>query len=187
MSKVIDARAVTAEDETGAVFDKIAKKINGMTKGGERLRRREGATGGRQRLDRSWSTGLGRNFQNEIDAMALGSRQLAKVQRDWENFHAAMAKGPVRFANYARAIDEWKSSTLGGGVGGAAYMGAAAIKGGVKASADRAREFAPYDLGGMSEAERAEAMAKADEISSKYPSVSRTEALPHIRQLRSRL
>jgi hypothetical protein len=39
----------------------------------------------------------------------------------------------------------------------------------------------------MSEAERAEAMAKADEISTKYPSIGRTTALEHIRQLRSRL
>jgi hypothetical protein len=162
--------------------------------------------------------------------MAIGSRQLARVQRDWESFHAAMAKGPVRFASYARAIDDWKTSTLGnlkqvhasmqehekrrqrffsgvntglskaggglrigaeaalapGGVGGAVYMGTQAIKFGAKASSDRAREFARYDLGGMSEAERAEAIAKAYEISSKYPSVSRTEALAHIRQLRSR-
>ncbi|WP_438275648.1 hypothetical protein [Nitrobacter sp.] len=44
-----------------------------------------------------------------------------------------------------------------------------------------------YDLGGLSEEEKAQAALKADEISAKYPSIGRTEVLGHIRQLRSRL
>jgi hypothetical protein len=61
------------------------------------------------------------------------------------------------------------------------------VRGVVGASSERAREFARYSLGGLSDDEKTEAIAKAGEISSKYPSIGRTEVLEHIRQLRSRL
>jgi hypothetical protein len=231
MSKVIEARAIiSATDNTGTVFDRIAKKINGMTTAATAFQGIKAPQGGGGLIGLG-QKGWGAQFQKEIDTMALSSRQLGKVRRDWEDFHGAMAKGPVRFANYTRAIDEWKNSTLSnlkevhagmaehekrrkrffdgmnsgltraggglragaemalaaGGVGGAVYMGARGIEAGAKAAGDRAREMARYSLGGLSDQEKQEAMTKADEVSSKYPSISRTEVLGHIRQLRSRL
>jgi hypothetical protein len=228
MSRTIEARAIiSAEDKTGAVFDKIAKKINGMTKAANSFAGIKSPLGGGGANGPIAKMGWGAQFQKDLEALHESSKQLAKVQKNWGDFHDVMAKGPVRFANYSRAIDNWKKTTLGnmkevsdrmqahearrqrffsgmsmaggglrsgaemaiaaGGIGGAAYMGAAAIKGGVKASSERAREFARFDLAGMSESERAEAMHKADDISQKFPSVGRTGALAHIRQLRARL
>ena len=51
------------------------------------------------------------------------------------------------------------------------------MRGAVGASSERAREFARYSLGGLSDDEKTEAMAKAGEISSKFHSVGRTEVL----------
>ncbi len=232
MTKIIEAKAViSAEDKTGKVFDSIAKKINGVAKAATAFQGIKPPQGGAGGLLSLGQKGWGAQFQKDIDAMHLSSRQLAKVQQNWEGFHSAMSKGPVRFANYVRAIDDWKKSTLSGlkevqvgmeeherrrkrffgamsggmmraggglrmggeialaagGVGGAVYMGAAAIRAGAKAASDRAREMARYSLGGLTDQEKQEANAKADEISSKYPSVGRTDVLAHIRQLRARL
>lgn len=232
MARIIEARAViSAQDKTGAVFDSIAKKINGAARAATAFAGVKPPQAAGKGLIGLGQQGWGQSFQKQIDAMALSTRQLSRVQKDWENFHAALAKGPVRFASYTRALDDWKTSTLSnlqqvsakmqaherrrqrffsgvnsgitkaggglrtgaemalaaGGVGGALFVGAEAIRGGVKASADRAREFARYNLGGLTSDEREEALSKADEISRKYPSIGRTEALAHIRQLRSRL
>jgi hypothetical protein len=130
---------------------------------------------------------------------------------------AMARNGPVRASQYFGAVDQWKNQTLGnlrqvrtgldetekhqnrffkkagnfaliaGGAGAGAYAAGRGIHAVVKTSADRERELARYDLGGLSEGEKSEAMAKANEISGKYPSVGRTEVLGHIRQLRARL
>jgi len=59
---------------------------------------------------------------------------------------------------------------------------AAALHAGAKQIGDRGRELARYSLSGIDVDEKAAAEAKADELSAKYPSVSRTEVLSHIRQ-----
>jgi hypothetical protein len=76
---------------------------------------------------------------------------------------------------------------LAGGIGSGAYMAARGVAAGAKQIGDRGRELARYSLAGMSQDEKDIAGAKADEISGKYPAVSRTEVLGHIRQLRARL
>ena len=94
----------------------------------------------------------------------------------------ALGTGAGRFASGAGSF------ALGAaGIGGGAYLATKAIHAGGKQVADRGREMARYSLGGMNDTEKEEASAKAGEISAKYPSISRTEVLGHIRQLRGRL
>jgi hypothetical protein len=219
MTKIIEAKAViSAEDKTGAVFDNIAKKISGMTKVANTFAGIKAPQGGLMGLG---AAGWGAKFQKDIEALRISSRELAGIQKNWQNFNSAMGRnGPVRAANYFRAMDDWKNTTLSnlrevrlgmtetekvhkrfygglkragefallaGGIGSGAYMAARGVAAGAKQIGDRGRELARYSLAGMSQDEKDIAGAKADEISGKYPAVSRTEVLGHIRQLRARL
>src|SRR5258708_3886431 len=113
MAKIIEATAkITAVDATGKVFDNMEKKINGMTRAATAFQGIKPPQGGGGGLLGLGQKGWGEHFQKSVDALNLSGRQLGKVQRDWESFHSAMAHGPVRFASYARAIDDWKTSTL---------------------------------------------------------------------------
>src|SRR5258706_9312090 len=105
MTKIIEAKAIiSAEDKTGKVFDSIAKKIGGMTKAANAFAGIKAPQSGGGGLLGLGQKGWGEHFQKSVDALNLSGRQLGKVQKDWENFHSAMAQGPVRFASYARAI-----------------------------------------------------------------------------------
>jgi hypothetical protein len=194
MSKIIEAKAViSAQDKTGAVFDKIAKKFEGIAKAGKSIEGIKAPMLGR--------AGWGQTFQRDIDALKVSSKELASIQRDWASFNSVMSRnGPVRASKYFGAVEEWKRGTLANlrevrlgmdetekhhkrffagagrfalhaaGIGGAAYTTGHAVRSAVGASSERAREFARYSLGGLSDDEKTEAMAKAGEISSKFPS-----------------
>ncbi|WP_438275647.1 hypothetical protein [Nitrobacter sp.] len=166
MGKIIEATAViSAQDKTGAVFDNIAKKFEGIAKAGKAFEGIKPPVLGKM--------GWGTNFQKEIDALKVSSKELAEIQRNWASFNSAMSRnGPVRAAQYFGAVDQWKKNTLSNlrevrlamdetekyhqkffagagrfalhvaGIGGAAYMVGSAARAGVKASAERARELA---------------------------------------------
>jgi hypothetical protein len=215
MAKIIEAKAViTAQDKTGAVFDKIAKKFDGIAKAGKTF---EGI-----KAPMLGKAGWGPSFQREIDALKVSSKELSGIQKSWASFNTAMSQnGPMRAAKYFGAVDQWKTRTLSNlrevrlgldetekhhkkflaGAGhfarhttghliggfGAAYVAGHGVKHVIKAAAERNRESIRYDQMGMTPDEQAQANVVASRISSAYPSISRTEVLSDLRKNASRL
>jgi len=217
MSRIITAKAVIeASDQTGNVFDRIAQKIKGVEKAAKSFgnlpplfknQLGRGSTFGfekeinrlassakefeaiRRSIERSYANFGSALYKNGPmkAATALGAikmweqgtlNSLRKVQSGYdgmERVHQRFFRGAGRFALMATAG------------GGAAYETGRGIRAGVKSAAERSREMARYGLGGLSEEEKALANAKADEIAERNPTVSRTDILGHIRQLRARL
>jgi hypothetical protein len=217
MGKTITATAViSASDATGNVFDRIAQKIKGVEKAAKSFgnlpplfknQLGRGSTFGfekeinrlassakefeaiRRSIERSYANFGSALYKNGPmkAATALGAikmweqgtlNSLRKVQSGYdgmERVHQRFFRGAGRFALMATAG------------GGAAYETGRGIRAGVKSAAERSREMARYGLGGLSEEEKALANAKADEIAERNPTVSRTDILGHIRQLRARL
>ena len=209
---IIEARAViTADDKTGGVFAKIAGKFKEIASSAKALEGIKPAVGNwgtdfqkqverlkvsSRDLDtvkRSWESfnnALRPNGQPMKAATYFGAigdwkrqtladlRQVRAGMEQTESMRAKMFRGAAGGARMA-------AGALG--LGSAAYAVQRGGKAVALASASRQRELARYGLAGMSADEQAQANAKADEISAKLPSVSRTDVLGHIRQLRSRL
>ncbi len=214
MSKVIEAKAViTAQDKTGAVFDKLAKKVEGVPKAGKAFEGLKPPVG---------NAGWGQSFQGDIDALKVSSKELASIQKDWASFNTAMSRnGPMRASHYFGAVDQWKTKTLSNlrevrlgmdetekahkrflsgashyarhtaghvlGGFGAAYATGHAIKSGAKAAAARNREEIREEIAGFTPEQQQDANRVADEVSRRYPSLSRTDVLEDLRKNTARL
>ncbi|SFO25875.1 hypothetical protein SAMN05216330_102439 [Bradyrhizobium sp. Ghvi] len=205
MSKIIEAKAViSAKDNTGNVFDKIAAKFKGIEKNAKAL----------DSIKAPKFTG---DLYKELERLKLSEKELQGVRKEFAAFDKQLRSSPVRAAHYFRAIDEWKGKTVGhwrevkaaaedadkahskffkraghfalhaAGIGTATYAAGRAIHSTAEAYGKRGRALTRYDLMGMSDQEVSEGGAIADAISSRFPSISRTEVLDYLRSNAARL
>jgi hypothetical protein len=208
MSKIIEAKAViSATDKTGNVFDKVAAKIKGVEKSAKSF---EGIKAPkfvgdlntelmRLKLSERELQNVRKSFGNldaQLKQTPIRAAHYFRAMDDWKdktvahwrevkaNAEAA-EKAQQRFYRGGAGAARFAAHAIG--IGGGAYAAGRALHAGAKQIGERGRELARYSLGGIEPQERAAAEAKADELSAKYPSVSRTEVLSHIRQLRARL
>lgn len=215
MAKIIEAKAViSAQDKTGAVFDKLAKKFEGIAKTGKAFENIKPPVFGK--------SGWGANFQRDIDALRVSSKELAGIQKDWGAFNASMSRnGPMRASHYFGAVDQWKTKTLANlrevrlgmdeterahkrflsgashyarhtashvlGGFGVAYLAGHAIKSGAHAVAARNREEIREEIAGFTPEQQHDANRVADEVARRYPSLSRTDVLEDLRKNTARL
>lgn len=102
--RIIEAKAViSAADKTGGVFDKIAQKMKGVEKVAKSL---SGVTP----LSKM---GWGSTFDRELSRLKATGRELNTIQKSWESFNAALARGgPMPAFKALSAIDMWKRGTL---------------------------------------------------------------------------
>src|SRR5437899_1511165 len=100
MGKIIEAKAViSAQDNTGNTFDRIAQKLKGIEKAAKAF---EG-------IKPVGKLGWGAGFDKEIDRMKANAQELAIIQRSWERFNAALSRGgPMSAAKAIGALDMWK-------------------------------------------------------------------------------
>ena len=189
MSRIIEAKAVvSAADKTGQVLENIAKKFKGVEKAGKAL---EGIKPPKFAGD----------LYKELERLKLSEKELAGVRKEFDRFHNTLKAGPVRAANYFRAIDEWKGKTVdhwrnvkaavdetdkahqkffkragrfalvASGVGGAAYATSRLATAGVVASATWQRESARDYLAGIPQSESDRLAAAAQSTSARFKSV----------------
>lgn len=204
MSRIIEARAViSASDKTGNILDKIASKFKGLEKNAKAM---EGIKAPKF---------LG-NMEDELRRLKLSEKQLQGIRKEMGALQSQM-HGPLQPGRNFRALDDWKNRTVShwrevkagvedtekahkkffkgaasfgihaAGIGGAAYMAGHAIKTQVKSLAERSRAEVRYDQMGLSPEQLGEANVVADSLSSKYPSISRTDVLDDLRKNASRL
>lgn len=189
MSKIISAEArISAKDNTGNVFDQIAKKFKGIEKNAKAL---EG-------IKAPKFTG---DLYEELKRLKLSEKELQGVRKEFDKFHSALKSEPLRAAHYFRAVDDWKGKTVGhwrevkasvdeaeksharffksagrfamvaGGIGAGAYAVNRAGRAAIGANATWAREGARDYLAGMPQSESDRIAAEARRVSGKYQSV----------------
>ncbi|WP_315705059.1 MULTISPECIES: hypothetical protein [unclassified Bradyrhizobium] len=74
-----------------------------------------------------------------------------------------------------------------GAAGGVGYAAARGVHATAESAAERGRAFTKYEMMGLTDDEQREGMSIASAISSKFPSLSRTEVLDYLRSNASRL
>jgi hypothetical protein len=210
MAKTIEAKAViSAADQTGNTFDKIAGKMKSIEKAAKSF---EGIKGPQKFFG---------NFNEELARLKLSEKELQGVRKSFGELDRVLKSAPIGAANYLRAVDEWKGKTVDhwrqvkasvdeaevahkrffktaghfarhtaghliGGIGGA-YVAGHAVKSVVEAAADRNRAEVRYEQMGLTPAQFGEANVVADSISSRFPSMSRTDVIDDLRKNASRL
>jgi hypothetical protein len=205
MSKIIEARAViSAADKTGNVFDAIAKKFKGIEKAGKSL---EG-------IKAPKFTG---DMFKELERLKLSEKELQGVRKSFGQYEQMLKEHRPKAEHYFRAMNDWQGKTVdhwrnvkaaaedadkshkkffkgagnfalhAAGIGGAAYATGHAIRAGAVAASARNRAGVRYEQMGLSDGQLGEGNVIADSISSKFPSISRTEVLDYLRSNASRL
>lgn len=205
MSRTITAEAkITAKDATGNVFDKLAAKFKGIEKNAKAL---EGIK----------PTKFAGNLYDELHRLKLSERELQGVRRSFAALDQQLKATMPRASHYIRAVEEWKGKTVehwravksgvdeaekshakfyktagkfglhAAGLIGGSYTAERAFHSVAKHAAARNREEIREDMMGFSPDEKAEAERVANDISKKYPSLSRTDVMADLRKNTSRL
>jgi hypothetical protein len=212
MSKIIEAKAViSAADKTGSVFDKIAAKFKGIEKNAKAL---EGISAPKftgdlyKELDRLKLTE--RELQNVRKEYAAFEAQLKSFNPRVSHYMRAVEDWKSRTVNHWREVKAsaeeahksqkryfeafgaaghfGKHAALHAiGAYSLAYGAGHVLRSGAEAYGERGRAYSKYEMMGLTETQQQEGLSIASAISSKFPSISRTEALDFLRSNASRL
>jgi hypothetical protein len=201
MSRVIEAKAIiSASDQTGNVFDRIAQKIKGVEKAAKSFGNLPPF------FAKQLGTGSAFGFDKEIQRLASSAKEFEAIRRSIEKSFASFGNalwknGPVSAAKALGGIKMWEQGTLNslrrmqsgydgmervhqrffrsagrfaliaGGVGSGAYAANRVARAGIAASATSARESARDYLAGMSKEDSDRIAREAQRASGRYPSV----------------
>ncbi|MGY3690834.1 hypothetical protein ACVIGA_000914 [Bradyrhizobium sp. USDA 3240] len=212
MSKIIEARAViSATDKTGSVFDKIAAKFKGVESSakafegikapnfsGDMFKELE-----RLKLTERQLQNVRKEFAAFHDQLKSGPIRAAHYMRavdDWKgktvnHWREVRARTEEAEAARKKYFDGAKGAGRFGmhvaahavGIGSMVYGAGHAIRSTAEAAGERGRAVAKYEMMGLSDDQLSEGKEIASAISSKFPSISRTEALDYLRTNASRL
>jgi len=231
--KTIEARAViSASDQTGGVFDKIAAKFKNVERAAKAidkispastdgLDKTAQALGNVERaaksLEKVKAPRFAGDLYEELRKLKLSEKELQSVRKEWTAFDRQLKSGPVRAASYLRSVEEWQGKTIdkwrnvksavsetdkahtqffrnagrfalhAAGIGGAAYMAGRVLHTEIDEVSKRNRAKVRYSQMGISERQLGEGNIIADQISSKFPTIGRTEVLDYLRTNASRL
>lgn len=209
MAKVIEAKAViSAADKTGNVFDKIASKMKGVEKAAKSF---EGVKAPRfagdlyeelKRLNLSEKelNGVRKSFaalDQQLRQAPIGASHYIRAMEEaksktvshWREIKASVDDAHESHKKFFKSAGHMARHTAAhviGGVGGA-YFAGHAIKEVIKGAAERNRAGIKYEQMGLTGDQLAEGNDIADNISKKFPSISRTEVLDDLRKNASRL
>jgi hypothetical protein len=206
MAKIIEAKAViSAADKTGAVFDKIAAKFKGIEKNakalegirapkfaGELEKELEELTQAQRQLG-----AVQRRFKALDKQMNSVEGWRGKTLSHWRAIRSAtddadraedrFVKGHKKRWREAAGHFATHAALHAAGIGTGVYFAGHAIRSTIEGYGERGRAITRYEQMGLTDNQLAEGENIANAISTKFPSISRTEALDFLRTNASRL
>jgi hypothetical protein len=215
--KTIEARAlISAKDATGAVFDNLAKKFKGVAKDAKAFAdiKPPKLSGdffekelNRLKLTQREMAAVQRDFKalhrTMMDAGPQHPARYMKQMDDWrgrtiqhwrevKTVTEEAGKAHDKYAAREKLLHRMRhgaTHTIAhiAGISGGAFAIGAGVHAVAEAAGERGRAVSRFDMMGLSGDELREGNDIANEISSRFPSISRTEVLDYLRSNASRL